>query len=134
MDIRARIRQLLEERQIKVQRASLDAGLGQTTLRDFLDNPERAITDRTLTKLADYFGVTLEVLLLDNPFQHSEAARLWNELTSEEQRGVIAYMQTVKDSRTPKKWASVYDRPRSAVAESPQSRFAGSTTSKKETR
>jgi hypothetical protein len=52
MGIRDRIRQKIEEHDLTVQGASLAAGLGQTTLRDYLDDPDRDIRVKTLEKLA----------------------------------------------------------------------------------
>lgn len=47
---------------LKVQQASLKAGLGQTTLRDFMVGRAQTITLRTLSKLAPILDTTAEYL------------------------------------------------------------------------
>jgi len=117
MDIRGRIRQLIEERGLKVQRVSLDAGLGQTTLRDYLNDEDRGITDKSLLKLADYFELSFSDFLLGTPFQHEEASELWRLMSDEERSGAIAYMRTVIEQRRPRNWRSIFDRPQLHAAE-----------------
>jgi DNA-binding Xre family transcriptional regulator len=60
--IRERISERLEAVGLKVQSASIKAGLSQTTLRDFMVGRAKSITLRTLTKLAPVLECTSEWL------------------------------------------------------------------------
>lgn len=78
MDIRDRIRACLDEQGLSIQGASLKAGLGQTTLRDFLNDEDRSITVRTLEKLAPVLGKTVKWIQTGEDDDDPEVAELIN--------------------------------------------------------
>lgn len=61
-EIRERITERLGAVDLTIQGASLKAGLGQTTLRDFMVGRSQSITLGTLSKLADALQTTVEYL------------------------------------------------------------------------
>ena len=57
-------------------------------------------TDVTLQKIADYFGVTVEYLLRDEKEEALETtASAMDDLTEEERKDVLAYIEFVKSKR-----------------------------------
>lgn len=76
MSIRDRIREALQEQELTVQGASKAAGLGQTTLRDFLNDEDRSITLRTLEKLAPVLHKSVKWLQTGEPDGDPEVAEL----------------------------------------------------------
>ena len=62
-EVRAAIRRVMERKGIKPKPLAQRAGLGDTSVRDLLDNPGRDIKIGTLQKLAGALEVNLEDLL-----------------------------------------------------------------------
>jgi transcriptional regulator with XRE-family HTH domain len=119
MGIRGRIRELLNDRGVSVRGASIDAGLGQTYLRDLLDIEDRSPRLSSLEKLADYFGVSLEYIIFGTRLRDQAAAELWSQLDDTERDETIQFME-FKISHRPseKNWATIAGpRPDRSVAE-----------------
>ena len=65
-EVRGAIRRLMERKGMKPKPLSKRAGLGDTSIRDLLDNPGRDIKVGTLHKIAGALDVNVEDLLGDN--------------------------------------------------------------------
>jgi hypothetical protein len=81
-----------------VQGASLRAGLGQTTLRDYLNNPGRSITTRTLGKLAPVLAVSTNWLLTGQDESNGELAELidiWSRIPESHKSSILALAKGV---------------------------------------
>lgn len=68
--IRSNLRRLMEEHDIGAKPLAQRAGLGETSVRDFLKNDHRDIQVGTLVRIAEVFGATLEDLVAPAPGKH----------------------------------------------------------------
>jgi transcriptional regulator with XRE-family HTH domain len=58
-----RLRELMDMHGVAAKRLSINAGLGETAVRDILMPDRQAVKLTTMVKLADYLGVTLDELV-----------------------------------------------------------------------
>lgn len=68
--IRGNMQRLMEERAIGAKPLAQRAGLGETSVRDFLKNENRDIQIGTLVSIAEVLGVSLEELATPMPGKH----------------------------------------------------------------
>jgi SOS-response transcriptional repressor LexA len=61
----ARLQALLDDKGVKAKRASIDAGLGETAIRDIMEAKRHDVRTGTLMRLAAYFGLTVDELISD---------------------------------------------------------------------
>jgi transcriptional regulator with XRE-family HTH domain len=111
------LREWLDKIDITLEQAADQTGLSVSAISRIATG-KRPIREDHIIKLAK--GFELEPAdLFRHPDERREVDDLWRQLTDDERRGAIAYMETVLSQRA-KKWATVYDRPATQVAEPPQ--------------
>lgn len=95
MDIRERIRQRIEALGLSVRGASLAAGLGETTLRNYLDGMTESMTTRSVEKLAPVLETTSEWILGgEAPRQSAQVIDIWDRVPLDRREQVLQILQT----------------------------------------
>ena len=107
-EIRHRIQERIDAIGIKIQAASLKAGLGQTTLRDFMVGRAKTITLRSLTKLAPVLLCSPEWLATgrdpeNGPNEDPESAELHNIFASMPKRKRAIVLDLARELSNQKK-------------------------------
>lgn len=69
----ANIQRLMDERGTNASRLALDAGLGHTAVRDFLEGKSKSPKVATFEKIAHVLGVTIQDILSDEARSIAEA-------------------------------------------------------------
>ena len=83
VDIRERIEQRLAELGLSVRGASLAAGMGETTLRNYLKNMTNSLTVESVEKLAPVLKVSPRWILFG---ESAEVVNIWDRIPADQQR------------------------------------------------
>lgn len=95
VDIRERIIALIEaDSALSVRGVSLAAGLGETTLRNFLKGMTRSMTLESIEKIADILGVTARYLAYgdDKPVVY-----IWDRIPDQRRQQALQVLETFTD-------------------------------------
>lgn len=99
MDLRARIRDALEEKGISATAACKQAGLADTTLTKFLNGRNRSLTVETLEKLADVLDVSLRHLMFGEP-NADNVVSIWDRIPERDRAQARAILKTFERKDT----------------------------------
>jgi transcriptional regulator with XRE-family HTH domain len=75
MEFSERLSELMEEREITAYKLSKDTGIAQSTLSEVINNKNKTLSTQNITKIANYFGCTIDYLLGRSPFRSPSETR-----------------------------------------------------------
>jgi transcriptional regulator with XRE-family HTH domain len=96
MDVRDRIRKILEERGLTARGVSLEAGLSDSMLHKFLTGQTRSITVDNLEKLANALGVSLRYLMFGDR-QDDNLHYIWDHIPRRQKDHALRVLRTFSD-------------------------------------
>ena len=76
MEFSERLSELMEEREITAYKLSKDTGIAQSTLSEVINNKNKTLSTQNITKIANYFGCTIDYLLGRSPLPTAPRTRL----------------------------------------------------------
>lgn len=102
MDIRERIRAVIDRKGLSVRKVSLAAGLSDSALHKFLSGSTNSPTLETVDKLADALGVDPRWLAYGegDPEMASDIASLFREIDEEDMPQVRRILETFRRTGT----------------------------------
>ena len=95
MDIRARIRARLKELDLTPRGASLAAGLGETTLRNYLKGMTQSLTVETANKLAPALKASAQWILYG---ESAEVVQIWERIPADRRPQALTVLETFTGS------------------------------------
>lgn len=96
MDVRARIRQILDEKSLSVRKVSLDAGMSDSMLHKYLTGQTRSITVDNLEGVARALGVSMRFLWFGED-QHENVVYYWDKFNERQRRQALRILETLSD-------------------------------------
>lgn len=99
MDMRERIIALIEaDPTLSVRGVSIAAGLGETTLRNFLKGMTRSMTLESIEKIADILGVSSRYIAYGD---NEPVTYIWDRIPSARRQQALQVLETfVDESKT----------------------------------
>lgn len=97
-EIRRRIRDRLNKLGLSVNGASRSAGLGQTTLRNFLNGMNDSLTAKTINKLAPVLKVSARWLFSGGELESEEMGKvveLWSRMPLDQRQQAIKILEAL---------------------------------------
>jgi transcriptional regulator with XRE-family HTH domain len=91
MDVRDRIRSRLADLGLSVKGASVAAGLGETTLRNYLDGMTVSLTVKTANKLAPVLKASAQWILYG---ETAEVVQIWERIPADRRQQAIDILET----------------------------------------
>jgi len=96
MDVRDRIREIIERKGLTLRGVSLAAGLSDSMLHKFLSGRTKSITVDNLEYIAQALDVSLHYLLLGNP-DYEDVIVIWDKLTGRQRRLAKKILKALAD-------------------------------------
>lgn len=96
MDVRGRLRKIIDEKGLNPNKVSLAAGLSSSMVHKFLTEQTKSITVDNLEKVAEACGVSLRYLLYGDEEQ-SNVVYWYDKLNERDQRRVLRLMEDFAD-------------------------------------